>query len=61
MLRPHPLCSYIENLTWVWMHPNNSILREAYPYAKRSHLTLLIFRKEGKDTHTYCHPYFGEP
>ena len=34
------------------MHPNNSILRESYPYAKRSHLTLLIFRKEGEDTHT---------
>ncbi|GAX82521.1 hypothetical protein CEUSTIGMA_g9948.t1 [Chlamydomonas eustigma] len=38
---------YVENLTWVWMHPNNSILCEHDLHAKRSHLTLLIFRKEG--------------
>lgn len=42
---------YIENLTWVLLHPNNSILKLDYKYTRKSHLTLLIFRKngEGKD------------
>ncbi|KAG1673975.1 hypothetical protein FOA52_015731 [Chlamydomonas sp. UWO 241] len=39
---------YVENLTWVWTHPNNSILCEASAYAKRSHLSLLIFRMAGQ-------------
>eukprot|EP00955_Chlamydomonas_euryale_P049163 354189-Chlamydomonas_euryale.AAC.1 len=38
---------YVENLTWVWIHPNNTILTEPSPYARRSHLSLLIFRKDG--------------
>ena len=41
--------AYVENLTWVLVAPNHRILR--LPYAKglarRSHLTLLIFRREG--------------
>ena len=39
---------YIENLTWVFLHANNSILRLPSPYARRSHLTLLMFRREGQ-------------
>jgi hypothetical protein len=39
--------AYVENLTWVLMAPNNSILRLAHAYTCKSHLTLLIFRKEG--------------
>ncbi|BDA48164.1 hypothetical protein COCOBI_11-4240 [Coccomyxa sp. Obi] len=42
---------YVENLTWVQMAPNNTIITAPSPYAQRSHLTLFIFRKngEGKD------------
>lgn len=39
---------YIENLTWVWMNPNNRILRLPAPYAASSHATLYIFRKDGE-------------
>jgi hypothetical protein len=39
--------AYVENLTWVLMAPNNSILRLGHAYTCKSHLTLLIFRKEG--------------
>ncbi|KAK9867049.1 hypothetical protein WJX84_006607 [Apatococcus fuscideae] len=38
---------YIENLTWIFLHANNSILRLPSPYARRSHLTMLMFRREG--------------
>lgn len=38
---------YVENLTWVQMAPNNTIITAAAPYAQRSHLTLFIFRKNG--------------
>ncbi|KAK9840812.1 hypothetical protein WJX81_006676 [Elliptochloris bilobata] len=39
---------YIENLTWVQMAANNTVLTLPAPYAQRSHLTLLIFRKDGE-------------
>eukprot|EP00798_Chlamydomonas_sp_ICE-L_P032272 gene32272-16839_t len=26
---------YVENLTWVWLAPNNSIVQESYPYGSR--------------------------
>lgn len=39
---------YIENLTWVFMHANNTILRLPSACAQRSHLTLFLFRKEGE-------------
>lgn len=38
---------YIENLTWVQMAANNTVLTLPAAYAQRSHLTLLIFRKDG--------------
>lgn len=48
----HPVCklmqthgyAYIENLTWVWMEPNNTIAKEDSEYVRRSHLTLYMFR-----------------
>lgn len=48
----HPVCklmltngyAYIENLTWVWMEPNNTIAKEDSKYVRRSHLTLYMFR-----------------
>ena len=39
---------YVENLTWVYMDTNNTILTTPSDYAQKSHLTLFIFRKEGK-------------
>lgn len=42
--------SYVENLTWVLLHPNHSILRLPYPCIQRSHITLYIFRKDGQHT-----------
>ena len=36
--------AYIENLTWVWMLPNNTIFEGQSQYAKKSHLTLYMFR-----------------
>lgn len=38
---------YIENLTWVYLRPNNSILELPAPYLNSSHLTLYMFRREG--------------
>ncbi len=38
---------YVENLTWVWLHPSASILNVPSPLVRTSHLTLFIFRKEG--------------
>lgn len=38
---------YIENLTWVLLRPNNSILALPYRYTNTSHLTLYMFRREG--------------
>lgn len=38
---------YVENLTWVQMAPNNTIITAPSPYAQCSHLTLFIFRKNG--------------
>eukprot|EP00887_Chlorella_sp_A99_P001347 scaffold14.g1347.t1 len=42
---------YIENLTWVFLGPNNTILRLPGSYLNSSHLTLYMFRKAagGKD------------
>ena len=48
----HPVCklmlkqgfAYVENLTWVWMQPNNTIAEDASEYICRSHLTLYMFR-----------------
>lgn len=48
----HPVCklmqkkgyAYIENLTWVWMQPNNTIAEVDSEYIGRSHLTLYMFR-----------------
>lgn len=48
----HPVCkvlqkkgfAYIENLTWVWMEPNNTISQVDSEYIRRSHLTLYMFR-----------------
>jgi N6-adenosine-specific RNA methylase IME4 len=48
----HPVCklmlkkgfAYIENLTWVWMEPNNTIAENDSEYVRRSHLTLYMFR-----------------
>ncbi|PRW51014.1 putative aarF domain-containing kinase chloroplastic [Chlorella sorokiniana] len=39
---------YIENLTWVLLRPNNSVLALPYRYANTSHLTLYMFRREGE-------------
>ena len=38
---------YIENLTWVQMQPNNRPQVLLSAHARRSHITLLMFRKEG--------------
>ena len=38
---------YIENLTWVYLRPNHSILELPSRYANTSHLTLYMFRREG--------------
>ena len=39
---------YVENLTWVHLHPSNRVVRDPSPYARRSHLTLLIFRVDSE-------------
>jgi len=36
--------AYVENLTWVWMQPNNTIAEDASAYIGRSHSTLYMFR-----------------
>ena len=38
---------YIENLTWVYLQPNARVLALPSRYANSSHLTLLMFRREG--------------
>ena len=38
---------YVENLTWVYLDANNTILTLPSAYAQKSHLTLFIFRREG--------------
>lgn len=38
---------YVENLTWVQMAPNNTVVAAPSVYARRSHLSLFIFRKSG--------------
>eukprot|EP00775_Hariotina_reticulata_P007146 gene7146-7361_t len=40
--------SYVENLTWVLLAPNHSILRLPSQHIQRSHITLYIFRKDGE-------------
>jgi hypothetical protein len=39
--------SYVENLTWVLLAPNHSILQLPCANVQRSHITLYIFRKDG--------------
>jgi N6-adenosine-specific RNA methylase IME4 len=43
--------SYIENLTWAWLGPANSLLALPSRFVRRSHLTLYMFRAadKGKD------------
>ena len=45
---------YVENLTWVQLAANNTVLTLPAPYAQRSHLTLLIFRKDGARRRRPC-------
>jgi hypothetical protein len=40
--------SYVENLTWVLLAANHSILRLPCPCVQRSHITLYIFRRDGE-------------
>jgi len=40
---------YVENLTWVQLKPNNTIVQSAARYLGRSHRTLLIFRRDVRD------------
>lgn len=40
--------SYVENLTWVLLAPNHSILQLPCANVQRSHITLYIFRKDGE-------------
>ncbi|KAG2486878.1 hypothetical protein HYH03_014472 [Edaphochlamys debaryana] len=40
--------AYIENLTWVHLNPANGIAKQHGRFFKRSHTTLLMFRKEGE-------------
>ena len=44
--------SYVENLTWVLTHANNSTLHLPHQYSCRSHITLYIFRREGRSLFT---------
>lgn len=37
---------YVENMTWVQMHPNNTIANCAAQYLCRSHRTMLMFRRD---------------
>ncbi|GLC40002.1 hypothetical protein PLESTF_001771400 [Pleodorina starrii] len=39
---------YVENLTWVHLTPANAIAAQAGAHFRRSHSTLLIFRREGE-------------
>lgn len=41
--------SYVENLTWVMIHVDKSILKLPDHYSRRSHMTLLIFRKQSTE------------
>ena len=40
---------YVENLTWVQLEPNNTIVQSAARYLGRSHRTMLIFRRDVRD------------
>jgi N6-adenosine-specific RNA methylase IME4 len=37
---------YVENLTWVQQRPNNTIANSAAEYVRRSHRTMLMFRRD---------------
>eukprot|EP00891_Asterochloris_glomerata_P005104 jgi/Astpho2/5104/gw1.00073.74.1_t len=39
---------YVESLTWVFLHPNNSIAHLPSALCRSSHLTLFIFRRSGE-------------
>lgn len=40
--------AYVENLTWVFLHANHSVMQLPSDFVRRSHLTLFLFRKEGE-------------
>ncbi|ABO96476.1 predicted protein [Ostreococcus lucimarinus CCE9901] len=40
---------YVENLTWVQLKPNNTIVESSARYLGRSHRTMLIFRRDVRD------------
>lgn len=42
---------YVENLTWVLLHANGSVLHLPEYHTKRSHVTLFIFRKASTLSH----------
>ena len=37
---------YVENMTWVQMTPNNTVAGAAARYLRRSHRTMLMFRRD---------------
>ena len=39
---------YVESLTWVFLHPNNTIAHLPSALCRSSHLTLFIFRRSGE-------------
>ena len=39
---------YVESLTWVFLHPNNTIAHLPSALCQSSHLTLFIFRRSGE-------------
>jgi hypothetical protein len=61
--------SYVENLTWVFLARNHSILQLPCANVQRSHITLYIFRKDGESAaaegraplvfHTSTRRYYG--
>jgi len=38
-------CSYVENIEWVRMLPNNRLEKKKYDYLNKSKLTLFMFKK----------------
>ena len=39
---------YVESLTWVFLHANNTIAHLPSALCRSSHLTLFIFRRSGE-------------
>lgn len=46
--------SYIENLTWVQLMPNNKLLRDPYHTFSTSHRTLMLFRRTVPEGGQFC-------